>query len=100
MDRLRMFAELVEIADRKGLRLDEFRLFVLLFVNYDAHRKVGKVRLYSLAAASGWSSSRIRIDRSLCLLSELGLIEILSQDADSTFEKDLVLYRILFEIRG
>ncbi|HOP41281.1 MAG TPA: hypothetical protein PLI53_09585 [Geobacteraceae bacterium] len=99
MDQLRMFSELVEAVESKGMRLDEFRLLVLLFVNYDAHRKVGKIRLDSLAAVSGGRNSRVRAYRSLCILSEFGFIQILSRKPKITCDVDYVLYRILFAKR-
>jgi hypothetical protein len=95
MDKLSVLAEFEKIAEREKLEDDEFKLFLLLLVNYDSEKQYGEISRSGVAAALGKDCSTAWLNRTCLRLSSLELIEdIVAPPAGNAGKDTIMVYRI------
>lgn len=95
MDKLIALAEFEKIAEREKLDDVEFRLFLILLANCDGLSGCGEVQPLTIESVFGNNFFSTGFDRACARLAALGLIEVVSSQAERIDDgKSVLVYRI------
>lgn len=95
MDRLGVLAELERLMEAGKVGSEEFRLFLLLLVNYDRGRQRGEISRLAAHTAMGKGVTRHGLDRACRGLAALGLLELLPPFPEPGREEESVMVYVI-----